>query len=82
MPTRPPPPSGLPGSPPAAAFKTRRSWPIPHLLWFGDIIPVPWPLPNVLSVGDLIIYVGAPGPPASRVPEETRAEPATPDGVA
>jgi hypothetical protein len=30
----------------------------PHLLWFGDIIPVPWPLPNVLSVGDLIIYAG------------------------
>jgi Family of unknown function (DUF5317) len=30
----------------------------PHLLWFGDIIPVPWPLPNVLSVGDLIIYTG------------------------
>jgi hypothetical protein len=30
----------------------------PHLLWFGDIIPVPWPLPNVLSVGDCIIYVG------------------------
>jgi hypothetical protein len=30
----------------------------PHLLWFGDIIPVPWPLPNVLSVGDVIIYAG------------------------
>ena len=30
----------------------------PHLLWFGDIIPVPWPLPNVLSVGDCIIFVG------------------------
>jgi hypothetical protein len=30
----------------------------PHLLWFGDIIPVPWPLPNVLSVGDIIIYTG------------------------
>jgi hypothetical protein len=30
----------------------------PHLLWFGDIIPVPWPLPNVLSVGDCIIYAG------------------------
>jgi len=30
----------------------------PHLLWFGDIIPVPWPLPNVLSVGDLIVYAG------------------------
>ena len=32
--------------------------PHPHLLWFGDVIPVPWPLPNVLSVGDCIIYVG------------------------
>ena len=30
----------------------------PHVLWFGDIIPVPWPLPNVLSVGDIIIYAG------------------------
>ncbi len=30
----------------------------PHLLWLGDIIPVPWPLPNVLSVGDCIIFVG------------------------
>jgi hypothetical protein len=30
----------------------------PHLLWFGDIIPVPWPLPNVLSVGDCIVFVG------------------------
>ncbi len=30
----------------------------PHLLWFGDIIPVPWPLPNVMSVGDCVIYLG------------------------
>lgn len=30
----------------------------PHLLWFGDIIPVPGPLPNILSVGDCIIYIG------------------------
>lgn len=30
----------------------------PHLLWLGDIIPVPWPLPNVLSLGDVIIYAG------------------------
>ena len=30
----------------------------PHLLWLGDIIPVPGPLPNVLSVGDLIIFTG------------------------
>lgn len=30
----------------------------PHLLWLGDIIPVPGPLPNVLSLGDLIIFTG------------------------
>lgn len=30
----------------------------PHLLWLGDVIPVPGPLPNVLSVGDLIVFVG------------------------
>jgi hypothetical protein len=30
----------------------------PHLLWLGDIIPVPGPLPNVLSVGDLILFTG------------------------
>jgi len=30
----------------------------PHLLWLGDIIPVPGPLANVLSVGDCIIFVG------------------------
>ena len=33
----------------------------PHLLWLGDVIPVPAPLglSNVLSVGDLLIYAGA-----------------------
>ncbi|MGA2924798.1 MAG: DUF5317 domain-containing protein [Solirubrobacteraceae bacterium] len=30
----------------------------PHLLWLGDVIPVPGPLPNVLSVGDCVIYLG------------------------
>ena len=30
----------------------------PHLLWLGDIIPVPGPLPNVLSVGDCVIFTG------------------------
>lgn len=30
----------------------------PHLLWLGDIIPVPGPLPNVLSPGDCFIFVG------------------------
>jgi hypothetical protein len=31
-----------------------------HLLWLGDIIPVPGPAPlgNVLSVGDLVIFAG------------------------
>jgi hypothetical protein len=33
----------------------------PHLLWLGDVLPVPLPLglANVLSVGDLLIYAGA-----------------------
>ena len=30
----------------------------PHLLWLGDVIPVPGPLPNVLSVGDVVVFVG------------------------
>jgi hypothetical protein len=30
----------------------------PHLLWLGDIIPVPGPLPNTLSIGDVIIFAG------------------------
>jgi hypothetical protein len=30
----------------------------PHLLWLGDIIPIPGPLPNVLSIGDCIIFAG------------------------
>jgi hypothetical protein len=32
----------------------------PHLLWLGDIIPIPGPGPlaNVLSIGDLVIYTG------------------------
>lgn len=32
----------------------------PHLLWLGDIIPIPGsgPLANVLSVGDCLIYIG------------------------
>lgn len=32
----------------------------PHLLWLGDVIPVPgpWPLGNVLSIGDCIIFSG------------------------
>lgn len=39
-------------------FHNSVAMPHPHLLWLGDIIPVPWPLPNVLSVGDIIIYIG------------------------
>ena len=30
----------------------------PHLLFLGDIIPVPWPLPNVLSIGDCVVFAG------------------------
>jgi hypothetical protein len=30
----------------------------PHLLWMGDIIPVPGPLPNVMSIGDCIVFAG------------------------
>jgi hypothetical protein len=31
----------------------------PHLLWLGDVIPVPvGPLANVLSIGDLLIFAG------------------------
>jgi hypothetical protein len=31
-----------------------------HLIWLGDIIPVPgpWPLRNVLSIGDCVITIG------------------------
>jgi hypothetical protein len=29
-----------------------------HLLWLGDLIPVPGPLPNVVSIGDCIIFAG------------------------
>jgi hypothetical protein len=31
----------------------------PHLLWLGDVIPVPaGPLANVLSIGDVIVFAG------------------------
>lgn len=30
----------------------------PHLLWLGDVIPIPGPLPNVLSLGDVLIFAG------------------------
>jgi Family of unknown function (DUF5317) len=39
-------------------FHNSAQLPGPHLLWLGDVIPVPGPLPNVLSVGDLIVFAG------------------------
>jgi uncharacterized protein DUF5317 len=30
----------------------------PHLMWLGDLIPIPGPLPNVVSIGDCIIFAG------------------------
>jgi len=41
-----------------AGFHNSAAVPHPHLLWLGDIIPVPGPLPNVLSIGDCIIFAG------------------------
>ena len=41
-----------------AGFHNSAALAHPHLLWLGDIIPVPGPLPNVLSVGDCIIFAG------------------------
>jgi hypothetical protein len=48
----------LAGLPAGSGFHNSGVLAHPHLLWLGDIIPVPWPLPNVLSAGDCIIYVG------------------------
>jgi hypothetical protein len=49
------------GLQPAGAFANSAVVDHPHLLWLGDVIPVPLPLglSNVLSVGDLLIYAGA-----------------------
>jgi hypothetical protein len=41
-----------------AGFHNSNALAHPHLLWLGDIIPVPGPLPNVLSVGDCVIFTG------------------------
>jgi hypothetical protein len=41
-----------------AGFHNSAALAHPHLLWLGDIIPVPGPLPNVLSVGDCLIFAG------------------------
>ena len=49
------------GLEPTGAFANSAVLHHPHLLFFGDVIPVPLPLGlhNVLSVGDLLIYAGA-----------------------
>jgi hypothetical protein len=49
------------GLQPTDAFANSAVLAHPHLLWLGDVIPVPLPigLSNVLSVGDLLIYAGA-----------------------
>jgi hypothetical protein len=43
-----------------AGFKNSAPIAHPHLLWLGDVIPVPAPLSlsNVLSVGDCLIFAG------------------------
>jgi hypothetical protein len=41
-----------------AGFNNSAQLAHPHLLWLGDVIPVPGPLPNVLSIADLIIFAG------------------------
>lgn len=49
------------GLEPTGAFANSAVLHHPHLLFLGDVIPVPLPLGlhNVLSVGDLLIYAGA-----------------------
>jgi hypothetical protein len=49
------------GLQPTAGFANSAPVADPHLLWLGDVLPVPLPLglSNVLSVGDLLIYAGA-----------------------
>jgi hypothetical protein len=49
------------GLEPSGGFANSTVLEHPHLLWLGDVIPVPLPLglSNVLSVGDLLIYAGA-----------------------
>jgi hypothetical protein len=46
---------------PSDAFANSTVLVHPHLLWLGDVLPVPAPLglTNVLSIGDLLIYAGA-----------------------
>jgi hypothetical protein len=49
------------GLEPSAVFANSAVLDRPHLLWLGDVLPLPLPfgLSNVLSVGDLLIYAGA-----------------------
>ena len=49
------------GLEPTDAFANSTVLAHPHLLWLGDVLPVPAPLGlnNVLSVGDLLIFAGA-----------------------
>lgn len=39
-------------------FHNSNSLAHPHLLWLGDLIPVPGPIPNVMSIGDCLIFLG------------------------
>jgi Family of unknown function (DUF5317) len=50
----------LAGLTPGSGFQNSGVLLHPHLLWLGDVIPVPGPSPlaNVLSVGDCVIYAG------------------------
>ncbi len=43
---------------PSAGFQNSAPVAHPHLLWLGDLLPVPGPLPNVMSIGDLVIFAG------------------------
>jgi hypothetical protein len=49
------------GLEPTGAFANSATLDHPHLLWLGDVLPIPLPLglSNVLSVGDLLIFAGA-----------------------
>ena len=47
-----------PGSCGGAGYHNATALTHPHLMWLGDLVPVPGPLPNVLSIGDCIIFAG------------------------
>lgn len=50
----------LAGLPASSGFQNSAALAHPHLLWLGDVIPVPAPfgLNNVLSIGDCLIFAG------------------------